>query len=236
MDVTMTQDDADLIYNYLHEHFEYKEGDFYRIKPIHGSQIGRKMGALKIHPDGSAYLVGAFNINGKSYNKRIAHLVYLYHHKELPLYIRYLDKNKTNTKIENLKKTRLRQSNIQPRKFKQGSGTKYKINVIINGKEMFLGSYSKEEYANKAIEIIENLACDYSFPDESFEDKAREAIGLPPRKVKLDRILPEGIDISKGRFRARIRHNGSRLNLGSYKTASEAREAYLNAKMELKNK
>lgn len=228
----MKQEDFELIYNYLHEYFNYKDGDFYRKKEIHGSEIGRKMGCIKIHPAGNCYMVGAFSINGKQYNKRISHLVYLYHFKELPKYIRLIDGNKMNTCLENIIKTRLRQ-NTKPKKFMQGRKIRYRVEVIIEGYTVSLGSYHTEKYAYEALYVLQKYATDYSITPEEIERKTRFELGLGEKgkmTYKKERSLPEGVDISKNRFRARIRVTGERLNLGTFVTADEAHNAYLKAK------
>ncbi len=227
----MKKDEVDLIYNYLHDHFEYVDGELIRKKEIHGSKSGRRLGGIKIHPEGHAYLVGAFNINGKSYNKRISHLVYLYHHKEFPKYIKYLDGNKTNTCIENLRKTRLRQYKYTPRVSMQGNTIKYRVDVEISGKSIFLGSYFSEKAAMNAYEIFVTYYDDFSITPEEAIKKSREELGLIT-KEKPTRTLPVGVDIERDKYRARMRLNGKRIHLGYYPTPEEAHKVYLKAKKE----
>lgn len=228
----MKQEEVDLIYTYLHENFEYLDGDFIRKIAAHGTEVGRKMGCVKIHPEGYCYLVGAFTINKKDYNKRISHLVYLYHFKEFPKYIRYIDGNKMNTRIENLIKTRIRQDNIRPRKFYQGTKIKYRVDLIIEGYLIYLGSYYSEKFGFEAIEVLQKYATDYSLTPQEIENKTRHELGLEEKyqlKAK-QRELPEGVEKDKKRYRSRIRIGGKRFNLGSFDTSAEAYEAYLKEK------
>jgi hypothetical protein len=230
----MNQDEVYLIYDYLHENYEYKDGDFIRIKGIHGSEVGRKMGSVKIHPNGDCYFVGSFSIAKKEYNKRISHLVYLYHHKEFPRFIHYLDGNKMNTNIENIVKTRLRHENIKPTTFLQGNKTKYRVNVIVEGYLMYLGSHNKESDALQAIEVLKKYASDYSLTPQEIEKKTRNELGLSEKGLSTSqkqRILPVGVDENRGRFRARIRIKGKKVNLGSYGTPEEAQKAYEEARI-----
>src|SRR5258707_12462960 len=97
----MNQDEVYLIYDYLHENYEYKDGDFIRIKGIHGSEVGRKMGSVKIHPNGDCYFVGSFSIAKKENKKGIPHLYYLYNKKKSPRCIIFLLENKRNANLEN---------------------------------------------------------------------------------------------------------------------------------------
>ena len=226
----MTDEEVKKIYDYLHENYRYEDGNLIRKKPIHGSKVGRVMGSFRLHPEGYGYAIGAFSIKGKDYNKRMSHLIYLYHHEVFPKYIKYLDRNITNVKIENLENSQSRHHK-DIKITKSSSSKMYRPGFILNGKYLSLGTYTLEENAAKAIKIAKEMASNLSLTSEEIRNKTRELMGKPPI-IKKKRTLPLGVTLDKKRYRACIRINGVKNNLGSFKCPQEAHQAYLKAKNE----
>ncbi len=233
----MDLEQAELIHNYLHEFYEYCDGELIARKNTKGKRAGERLGSFKIHPGGLGYYVGSFNINGKKYNKRISHLIYIYHYKVEPQYIAHKDGNKLNCRIENLCLSRFRQNNTKPKKRMSGNIVIFKSEIEVNGEVFILGDYYNEDEAKKAIDLFKYTVdfCGKSLSEA--RDIVREQFNIKKYEefVRGKKDLPEGVDISKNKFRARIRFKGERLNLGSFYTPDEAHQAYLNAKKRLRN-
>jgi len=152
----MTDDEVALIYDYLHENYEYRDGELIRTKEIHGSMVGRTLGTFRCYPDGNSTVVARFNINKKKYSKSLFYLIWLYHHKELPKYIGHIDGNKTNNKIENLIKceNRIIKKNTSKEKgyflVKDAKSIRWRARITVNNKIINLGTYTEEKEAHAA--------------------------------------------------------------------------------------
>lgn len=166
----MTEAEVELIYNYLHENYEYRDGELIRKKWLSGtSKLNKSVGTLSI-PNNSGRLVSriSFVINAKRKCMNLDRAIYLYHHRYIPFAINHIDDNPTNNKIENLQKTSSK--TLNNKNIKNWSGVKtyrgknrerYYPYLLINGKEKTLGGYdyyqeahaaylkAKEEYASK---------------------------------------------------------------------------------------
>jgi hypothetical protein len=93
----MTEAEVELIYDYLHENYVYRDGELIRRKcntTIYGSINGNSKKLL---------FSVSFRVKNKKYNWSYGHLIYLYHHKIKPDYLIEIDGNPTNYRIENLK-------------------------------------------------------------------------------------------------------------------------------------
>ena len=153
----MTQEEVDLIYNYLHEHYEYADGELIRIKSIHGMQDGHKLGSFRVMPTGHGYLLGTIRINSKKYNKQLAQFIYLFVNKKFPEKIKYLDGNITNTKIENIIGINLiNAKDIKEKKIKKlPTGVRkqqnhFRVDIRLNGIRKYLGYFNTPELAHQA--------------------------------------------------------------------------------------
>ena len=101
----MTQDEVDLIYNYLHENYEYRDGNLIRIKKTCNGQapVGHNMGYVFTPSNkGRPTLRTSFTVNKKRYCINVDRLIFIFHFKILPQVIVHIDNNPMNNKIENL--------------------------------------------------------------------------------------------------------------------------------------
>lgn len=152
----MTDDEVELIYEYLHDNYTYNNGELIRTKEIHGSQIGRSLGTFRCYPDGNATIVARFNIDKKKYSKSLFYLIWLYHYKEMPRYIQHLDGNKTNNKIENLIKSEnriIKKTSSKEKGYflvKDAKSIRWRARITVNNKIINLGTYINEEEAHAA--------------------------------------------------------------------------------------
>ena len=99
----MTQDEVDSIYDYLHENYIYEYGELIVNNDRNNTyKKGHKLGDLSFRYCGHTQLCTSLFINGKRYNFRLSHLVYIFFNKKKPKWIKHKDSNYLNNKIENL--------------------------------------------------------------------------------------------------------------------------------------
>ncbi len=230
----MTQDEVNLIYDYLHENYEYKEGQLIRLKDNVFYRKGSSLGSF-IHNCKTPFeKVGLF-INKINLTIPLSHLIYIYFNKIRPETILHLDGNSTNNEIDNLKplsRVKMQHTKRELKSFKGylettlKSGEKaYRCVISLKGIKVSLGQFKTKEEAisthSKAKKII--LEKEKITPDE---------LKLLFRKNKY----PKGVFKRRNQFISRITINHKRIMLGVYSTAKEAHQAYLKAKQELQNK
>jgi len=98
----MTQDEVDLIYDYLHENYEYWDGELIAKKTTKGIKKGRALGHFSYRRNGHPIIQGRIKINGKSYLIDVRKLIFIYHNKYDPKFVINKDGNILNSYIENL--------------------------------------------------------------------------------------------------------------------------------------
>ena len=145
--------------DYIKTNFVYDNGSLVRIKKSGGEKIGSIAGWETI-------------CNGRPYRKLsflsktvyIHHAIFVLHHGYLPKYIDHIDGNSLNNKIENLRSatqsqnmanSRMKNTNTSGYKgvtFRKDT-KKWQAAIMVNGKHISLGSFSKKEDAAKAYEI-----------------------------------------------------------------------------------
>jgi hypothetical protein len=139
------------LYNYLHQTFEYKNGElYYKIQSGPQGRVGQKAGTARSN--------GYYQLCIK-YKRYLTHrLIFLYHKKYLPEFIDHIDQNKSNNKIENLREVTQSQNSRNTR-FKGNqsnyrgvypSGNKYRARVRLNKKIIDLGTFLTAELAYQA--------------------------------------------------------------------------------------
>lgn len=159
----MADQDFTLTYEYLHELFEYRDGDIYRKKSV--SSLGRaykKAGCL----GKSGYLQTV--INKKHYSNH--RLIFLMHHGYLPVspkMVDHINGNKLDNRIENLRES-TRSQNAMNCKIRKTNTTGYKnvywakarnkwqVSVKVEGKNKHIGFFDDINLAKLAAQEARN--------------------------------------------------------------------------------
>ena len=97
----MTQEDVDLMYDYMHENYEYKDGTF----------TSKKTGKLLIgnicHKATKLCCKLNIKVNNKKWSIQYNHAVYIYFNKKKAKYLDYKDGNSANNSIDNIIETNM---------------------------------------------------------------------------------------------------------------------------------
>lgn len=242
----MTQDEVDLIYDYLHEHCDYKDGELIRKISSCGQSIGKKIGSLvcseknRNGENKPASIRARIKIDGKVYNKKLAVLVYIFHYKSYPTNLQRLDGNPLNTNIKNLavrdKKELYKTRILNPSSNRSNMGitfikekNKFRASTGLGGKRLLIGYFVNEDEAIKAVQTIREL---YFNNNLSYEE-LRKIIENKYR-VKSKTGYKNIIKSRSGyRFGYSFMVNGTLHRKLCFKTIDEAYDAYLKAKKEL---
>lgn len=94
----MTQDDINLIYEYLTKRFDYREDGILIDKKNKTIWYGHQTRRSK-----NLFFEVTVRIKGKKYHMSYGHAIYIYHHRLKPDYLEYLNGNTVDCRIENLK-------------------------------------------------------------------------------------------------------------------------------------
>jgi hypothetical protein len=230
----MTQDEVDLIYDYLHENFTYEEGNLIRIKDTVFHKNGSSLGSF-FYNCRTPHEKVTLRLDKKDIHFPLSHLIFIFFNKRKPEVINHKDGNSLNNKIENLEPLTKVQMQHSKRKLKNflgysektlKSGEKaYRSVISLKGTKVSLGQFKNKEEAilnhSKAKKIILENA--FLTPDEL-------------RKMfRINKHL-KGVFKRRYKFGARICTNYKTITIGYFKTEKEAHEAYLKAKKELQNK
>jgi hypothetical protein len=142
------------LYNYLHQTFEYRDGEFYYKKqsgPI--GKINQMAGCL--------HRTGYKNIQIKRRQYPAHRLIFLYHNGYLPKTIDHVDRNKSNNKIENLREVTGSENALNTKKYKTNTSgykgvswsknaKKWAAQIVVNKKRIYLGLHDTAELAYEA--------------------------------------------------------------------------------------
>jgi hypothetical protein len=142
------------LYNYLHETFQYQDGElYYKKSPNFRIVLGQKAGGT----NSNGYII--IEIKQKSYK---AHrLIFLYHNGYLPEFIDHIDQNKQNNNIENLREVTKSENKYNTKKYKTNTSgykgvsyhkasKKWAACIRINKKDIWLGLFETRELAYDA--------------------------------------------------------------------------------------
>jgi hypothetical protein len=143
---------ADIDSTLLHQYFEYKDGELYNKKSRYRVRIGQKLGYVT-NSDGYVKL----GLLGKYY---CAHrLIFMMFYGYMPKRIDHIDGNPANNRIENLREvTNVQNCQNSKKRITNTSGYKnvnwrkdrqhWRVDIKINGKSFYFGSYDDIELAN----------------------------------------------------------------------------------------
>lgn len=239
----MTQDEVDLIYNYLHENYKYEDGNLIHLKSISNKKAGDTYGSYQFIGKGLPKMKAPITINGKSKSYGLANIIYLFIYKEYYKYIKHIDKNPMNNSIENLKPYSLNEIKIDNsenskgyKKVFESKSIKFRARVFSNGKYINIGAYEKEEDARNAYLFAKKIIVE----DESINLKLlREKIKkkFPNSTLRVKNKWPKGVKERGEKFESYIYEKKDKKfnqkTIGYFDTPELAHQAYL---MAIKNK
>lgn len=241
----MTQDEVDLIYAYLHENYEYRDGDLILKRARGNRKKGQTAGTFFMGSRGKPVLEMSVTLNKIYYNLYLSSAIYLYHYREYFKYISFKDLNCTNTNIDNLSPSCV--NGIKKEVSTKCKGTKltkrngsifYRAVITRDGKEMHLGLYRKQSEAHDvyiyASDVIsKNLSINLMDLKSSIKNK------FPQSNLRIKNKMPAGVKDRGNKFQAYVYLKNDKKfkqkSIGFYNTPEEAHAAYLKAKEEYKN-
>jgi len=144
------------LYDYLHTNYEYRDGHLY-YKQVHKLNTNCKIGDRAGTQNGNGY----WHITIKDKIYKAHHLVYLYHNQKLPKMIDHINHIKNDNRIENLREVTDSENGHNrgtPKNNSSGykgvswakANKKWKSQIRIDNKYIFLGYYSTPELAYEA--------------------------------------------------------------------------------------
>jgi hypothetical protein len=234
----MNSEELELIYNYLHDNYEYKDGDlFHKFDLLNKSKLkGDKLGSFFSNTS-RPYMATSLRINKKKYCLKLIKFIYIYHHKYLPSRLYQIDGNPMNTRIENLEAST--QTIIQhksnsyknfnaPKVINKDGTEGYSVRTHYLGKILDLGTYRTAQIAKEVYKEAKDLILNSDLNCE--EIKKKIAIMFPESSLNIiSKHGFKGVSKSHNKYLANIRIPGKRIYLGSFDTAKEASKAYLAA-------
>lgn len=225
----MTDDEVELIYEYLHANYEYRYGDLIAKVNRGKKKAGDKLGWFVGHDCGLAYMNSELVINKKRMNKPVSHFVFIYHNKKIPKFINHIDGNRMNCKIENLievkapcNKKLYAHKNKKPKGFSITRNNKFQVCYMGANKKYTVGAYDDKDLALRAYLYWEDLI-------EIKKQDIEESMSLVIKKYPLpirNKHGYKGIYKVKDKYRAKC----GKTDIGPFKTPEEAHAAYLKAK------
>ena len=224
----MTDEEVNLIYGYLHENYEYQDGELISIKYRAGKRIGEPMGTIHSSSTGKAKINCSISINTNKFFMSLGQLIWIYFYKEYVKIISFKDNNSVNNTIDNLYKSSYYEKNIKSNndvRVYKGEIKGYQVRLGVNGKSIYLGEYENKEKAKfineKAISLHEKGLTSSQIKNKLITD------GL--YKPKLNKIF-KGVYKNHNNYMAQISLSGKKKYLGTFGTPEEAHAAYLKAK------
>lgn len=218
----MTEEEVNLIYEYLHENYEYRDGE------LISKKTNRPIGTICVQ-NNSIYLYWQIRIKNKATSFLVKSLIYIFHYKKYNRFFDFKDKNPMNLRIENLIPIDSR------RRVGRGvtkSKNAFRVTICINRKTLYIASFYDEKIAEKAAEYANNLIDS----GEEFEQAKELVIKKYCNYLyKSKRKLPVGVYERKNKKNIIYFSKIGKLFCGKFTTPEEAHAAYLKAKEEYKN-
>ena len=233
----MTDDEVQLIYDYLHENYRYEEGEFISVKQTKGKRLGEKLGHLNTRSDYPS-MKASINVNGKNFTKPLASFVYLFFNKIFHANLEFIDENIVNTRIENIKIKEMSCSASLKRKNKgfleetRNGRQIYRCLVSLKGKKISLGYYDSKEECININKTAKELLGNHIMTINEIKESAKKI--HDNAKIRLKTKCLPGVYKRGNKFRAAIFHNKKKINIGTYEKEKEAHAAYLKAKEDYK--
>lgn len=237
----MTQDEVDLIYDYLHENYYYRDGELITKNTRGCRKKCSSVGYFNYEftwndPQVQVRLM----VSKKSLLIDIRKLIYIYHQKKWCKYIKNKDGNILNSKIENLISLERNPENYKnkPRHNNKlnikgvsvtGEEKKYRATMTFKGKQITLGRYDCINLAKNSYDKAKKLSNNFNGTLYEFEYLLKEKGMLWKRKY------PVGVCKARNKYSSTLIFNGNKKHIGTFNTPEEAHAAYLKAKEEYKN-
>jgi hypothetical protein len=230
----MTQDEVDLIYDYLHEHYSYMHGELIR-------KNGEKLGNISYRENCCIFRTSLW-VDGKAKHFIMKKLLYIYYHKKYPDFVISIDGNEFN-----LDKNNLLESSIGLRKKssfskgKYGSKEVYKIYYYTQNKKLVhMGATENIDDAKHIAEILDELFLIRKMGLQEIIIYLRENFPLLILKEKANKLGKKGVHFngklkSKAKYTSKISFNKKSYSLGYFMSENNAHKAYLYVAEKIKN-
>ncbi len=241
----MTEDEVELIYNYLHENYEYRDGELISVNNKGSRMRGSKAGNLDLgYKERNPSLLLLIKIKTKSYRLIFSHAIWIYHFRNKPRMLRHIDRNKMNNKIENLKETERSSLFIDNSDCFNGftkvvtrtGKKKFRASIGINNKTIMLGWYFTEDEAQTIYSAAKRIMIEnHNFNADELKEKIKKL--FPWATIRKQNASKKYKGVTEdlrypNKYTAEICVNYKRTYLGTYNTPEEAHAAYLKAKEE----
>ncbi len=233
----MTDEEVQQIYDYLHKYWNYEDGELKR------KSTGRCMGWIKISENRKeekyndlymGHTLSKITINKVSYIKKIQYFIYIYHYKTFPDYLRHIDGNRQNNKIENLaivdakKINEKRSSPINNISFVKKLN-KYRASIGVGvSKDYHIGYFSTEKEAVEAKQDVHNKFYKLDWNKKQIEDYCE-------KNYRYKSLFYKNVYAKGNKFYFQFLDKGKRIYQNGFVSPEEAHAAYLKAKEEYKN-
>ena len=227
----MTQEEVDLIYEYLHENYEYRGGELV-MKAQRRAYKNKSIGTFVLPQQGKGYakIMTTLYIKNKAYNSTLAHFIWIYHYKKKPLFLIYIDKNRANNRIENLKSVNRQEASSQSMNdcngYKAAGNGKFRVSIRGSDYEGSLGTYTDAKTAKEIYLIAKKILftepltiCDLRNRVCAIHPKAKP-FKIHTRKLAHTRITKNGRYDSM--MNKTINKKTYPLYFGTFDTAEEA--------------
>lgn len=220
----MTQDEVNLIYDYLHTNYKYVDGELISIKN------NKPLGSIITGHSKNIEIIASLSVYKEKKKYKLTTLIYIYFNKLYEKYIAHLNNNPTDTRIENLIKTTAKICQAS-REWTTGAyrskGGGYFCAIKNNFGHM--GVYETEEIAK----MVFSEARDLYFNQHLDIKEVRRKIKDKYYQLETD---TKRIDSMKGcfkyhnKFQVTTRLSNKAVYVGAYDTQEEARESFLRIK------
>ena len=227
----MTEEEVQHIYDYLHENYTYRSGELICKKNGSGRVVGRALGSFKYSKNNErASIRCQIKLKDKIKYFQIQKLIYLFHHNKYEKYIKFLDGNALNTKIENLIPCVKQEFYVKEYYFKSKKGYfptsskngSYAVSVENKRKKIHIGCYSNENVANEVFMYARDCIIKENL---SLKEAKEKTLNKYPSNIR-SRSGYKGVQPHGNKFSSFCRGK----YIGLYNTPLEAHAAYLKAK------
>lgn len=235
----MTQDEVDLIYNYLHEKYIYFDGDLYIKKTFSGSGLGDKVGSISYPSKGKGYphLMAVFSVKGRVFSSALSHFIWIYHHKEKPRFLTFIDGNRMNCRIENLNQVTWSYIQYQRAGDNQGykkQGKYYRVCLCGSDYEGSVGTYETPELAKEIYLLAKSLMMEEPLTIQELRQKLCEIHPKAKKPSVIKCVMPYAYLNKQGRFDCKFKCREYNIFIGTFDTPMQANQSALEFKKEYK--